>query len=71
MRVDQQAHVPTDKLACHLPSTHGRREAHATRPCVLVACGSFNPPTIMHLRMCEAARHALEQVRAPLGLVQL
>jgi nicotinic acid mononucleotide adenylyltransferase len=30
---------------------------------VLVSCGSFNPPTIMHLRMCELAADALGQVR--------
>jgi hypothetical protein len=29
------------------------------RPVVLVSCGSFNPPTFMHLRMLELARHAL------------
>eukprot|EP01006_Ploeotia_vitrea_P056734 TRINITY_DN68123_c2_g8_i1.p1 TRINITY_DN68123_c2_g8~~TRINITY_DN68123_c2_g8_i1.p1 ORF type:complete len:257 (+),score=46.08 TRINITY_DN68123_c2_g8_i1:52-822(+) len=28
-------------------------------PLVLVACGSFNPPHIMHLRMFEEARNAL------------
>ena len=28
-------------------------------PVVLVACGSFNPPTIAHLRMMELARDAL------------
>ena len=27
---------------------------------VLLACGSFNPPTFMHLRMMELAKHALE-----------
>lgn len=29
------------------------------RPVVLVACGSFNPPTIAHLRMMELARDAM------------
>lgn len=29
---------------------------------LLVACGSFNPPTIMHLRMFEIARDHLERV---------
>lgn len=32
---------------------------------VLVACGSFNPPTIMHLRMFDLAAHHLRQVCAP------
>lgn len=31
---------------------------------VLVACGSFNPPTIMHMRMFELAAAALEKVRS-------
>jgi nicotinamide mononucleotide adenylyltransferase len=26
---------------------------------ILLACGSFNPPTILHLRMFEAARDFL------------
>jgi nicotinic acid mononucleotide adenylyltransferase len=30
---------------------------------VLVSCGSFNPPTIMHLRMFELAADALHKVR--------
>ena len=53
--------IPTDKLACHpLPqSTMYNNSPSVTRPIVLVACGSFNPPTIMHLRMLDLARHAL------------
>ncbi len=30
---------------------------------VLLSCGSFNPPTIMHLRMFELAADALRKVR--------
>lgn len=33
----------------------------------LVACGSFNPPTIMHLRMFEIARNTLGRERVTLG----
>ena len=29
---------------------------------VLLSCGSFNPPTIMHLRMFELAADALRRV---------
>lgn len=32
-------------------------------PAVLVLCGSFNPPTYMHLRMLELAQQALAKVR--------
>ncbi|VDO68721.1 unnamed protein product [Heligmosomoides polygyrus] len=28
---------------------------------ILLACGSFNPPTLMHMRMMEVARDHLEQ----------
>ena len=33
------------------------------RPVVLVSCGSFNPPTNMHLRMLELATEAMVKVR--------
>uniref|UniRef100_A0A1I7ZA27 Nicotinamide-nucleotide adenylyltransferase n=1 Tax=Steinernema glaseri TaxID=37863 RepID=A0A1I7ZA27_9BILA len=31
------------------------------RRVVLIACGSFNPPTVMHMRMFECARDYLQQ----------
>ncbi|XP_026273809.1 nicotinamide/nicotinic acid mononucleotide adenylyltransferase 1 isoform X3 [Frankliniella occidentalis] len=34
----------------------------APKDVLLVACGSFNPPTIMHLRMFEIARDHLERL---------
>jgi hypothetical protein len=48
--------LPTDKLACRMDAAAPRR------PTVLVSCGSFNPPTIMHLRMFDLATAALAQV---------
>ena len=36
-------------------------------PAVLVLCGSFNPPTFMHLRMLELAQQALANVRCNLA----
>lgn len=48
--------LPTDKLSAALPND---REHH---PVVLVNCGSFNPPTIMHLRMFDVAARLLEKV---------
>lgn len=33
------------------------------QPTVLVACGSFNPPTTMHLRMLEIVRDHLEAIK--------
>ena len=47
--------VPTDKLACHLSVA----QSGTTRPIILVSCGSFNPPTTMHVRMLELARQEL------------
>jgi nicotinamide mononucleotide adenylyltransferase len=32
------------------------------RPVVLVSCGSFNPPTFMHLRMLELAQQQMAKV---------
>jgi hypothetical protein len=49
--------LPTDKLR----GCKHARDAHH-RPVVLVACGSFNPPTVAHLRMFDLAEHVLAQV---------
>ncbi|GLC41665.1 hypothetical protein PLESTB_000691000 [Pleodorina starrii] len=45
--------LPTDKLSCKM----GVRPPRA--PVVLVCCGSFNPPTIMHMRMVDLASDEL------------
>lgn len=61
----QHAHaVFTDKLQCHQAHDRfGRVAPNAThRPVVLVSCGSFNPPTNMHLRMFELAATQLAKV---------
>ena len=51
--------LPIDKLTC-------KRAAHQPgspyRPVVLLSCGSFNPPTVAHLRMFELAAHELAKV---------
>eukprot|EP00878_Enallax_costatus_P017516 GHUV01018400.1.p1 GENE.GHUV01018400.1~~GHUV01018400.1.p1 ORF type:complete len:174 (+),score=51.15 GHUV01018400.1:85-606(+) len=49
------AALPTDKLACH------KHVASPRTPVVLLSCGSFNPPTVMHLRMFDLATSALAQ----------
>ena len=51
--------LPVDKLQCKWePGTPtGRPQA------VLVSCGSFNPPTYMHLRMFEVAAQHMQQAR--------
>lgn len=45
-----------EKLACH------RNVPPPRAPVVLVSCGSFNPPTVMHLRMFDLATAALAEV---------
>ncbi|KAG2423114.1 hypothetical protein HXX76_002338 [Chlamydomonas incerta] len=45
--------LPTDKLSCKAAAAQPRA------PLVLVAAGSFNPPTVMHLRMAELAANEL------------
>lgn len=52
--------LPTEKL--HLEPRVGATTS-PRRPVVLVACGSFNPPTLAHLRMFDLAEHALAEVR--------
>ncbi|CAL5228862.1 g12073 [Coccomyxa viridis] len=51
-----QAPLPIDKLSC-------KRRSHELgkpyRPVVLLSCGSFNPPTVAHLRMFELAADEL------------
>lgn len=48
--------VPLDKLACQKAVPPPRT------PIVLVACGSFNPPTTAHMRMFDVATAALAEV---------
>ena len=50
--------LPLDKLAEDWLATGDHPS-----PVVLVSCGSFNPPTIMHLRMFDLATQALREVR--------
>ena len=50
--------LPTDKLCCDLP-VDTKKDA-----VILLNCGSFNPPTIMHLRMLDVAAQVLRQVRS-------
>lgn len=50
--------IPVDKLVCHrnVHSTPTGVQGGQTQPVVLVACGSFNPPTCAHMRVLEAVR---------------
>ena len=48
---DVEADLPMDKLACHRVVSNAKSQA-----VVLVACGSFNPPTLAHLRVLELVR---------------
>lgn len=56
--------TPADKLQCHqLHDRFGRvTQEGVHKPVVLVSCGSFNPPTCMHLRMFELAANQLAKV---------
>ncbi len=53
------AQLPTDKLSCKRAC---RQHAKFYRPTVLLSCGSFNPPTVAHLRMFELAADELSKV---------
>lgn len=52
--------LPVKKLSNRSPTEPDKQ------PVVLVNCGSFNPPTIMHLRMFDVAAQVLRQVIAGL-----
>lgn len=51
--------IPTDKLSSSLQHPDSNAELPAI---VLVNCGSFNPPTIMHLRMLDLGAQILRKV---------
>lgn len=63
--------LPLDKLRClrrrrrkeaaNEKDAAERQRNLLRRPVVLVACGSFNPPTIAHLRMFRVAEEALRR----------
>ena len=46
--------LPIDKI--------DRARLSSPKLAVLLACGSFNPPTVMHLRMLELAKDQLAKV---------
>lgn len=54
--IQAQVPLPIEKLSCQI-------KANKTdyRPIVLVCCGSFNPPTYMHLRLFELAKDHLKE----------
>ena len=52
--------LPMEKLRLE---PRGGATTSPRRPVVLVACGSFNPPTLAHLRMFDLAEHALAEAR--------
>ncbi|GMR61034.1 hypothetical protein PMAYCL1PPCAC_31229, partial [Pristionchus mayeri] len=41
-----------------------------TRKAILLSCGSFNPPTIAHLRMMELARDHLQSLPSPYTVIE-
>lgn len=51
--------LPTDKLS---PSLQPHDSKAELAPVVLLNCGSFNPPTIMHLRMLDLGAQVTQKV---------
>lgn len=51
-----------DKLTCPRRDPPNS-SVPSTSQVVLLGCGSYNPPTSMHLRMFEIGKDALQQVR--------
>lgn len=50
--------IPVDKLACRrrCPPDRRGRTVDGYQPVILVACGSFNPPTVAHLEVLSMVR---------------
>jgi len=61
-RAPPDALLATDRLRCVRGDARGGARGGARRQVVLVACGSFNPPTVAHLRMLDVAEAALREV---------
>lgn len=52
LKVTAHSELPTEKLL--------RTPLDGREPVVVVSCGSFSPPTLMHLRLMEDAKDRLE-----------
>jgi len=48
--------LPTHKLS------YNCRASQPSQPVVIVGCGSYNPPSVMHMRMFELANDELSKV---------
>ena len=53
---DDAGTIPVDKLACRRRCPPDRRGVDGYQPVILVACGSFNPPTVAHLEVLSMVR---------------
>jgi len=58
--LDTKIHVPLDRSKL---ADISKVPEHLT-PTVLVSCGSFSPPTVMHLRIFETARDYFRSMKA-------
>jgi len=45
----------------HLPYKKFKKPTWKKQPCVIISCGSFSPPTYLHLRIMEEAKDCLER----------
>ena len=50
--------IAVEKLACSRSLSPGGQRQEGARPVVLVSCGSFNPPTIAHMKILDMVRAA-------------
>eukprot|EP01083_Nonionella_stella_P085387 236790_1 len=58
--------TPTNILK-HLPFKKFKKPSWTKPPCVILSCGSFSPPTYLHLRIMEEARDFLAEEFEVLG----
>ena len=58
--IDMIPNFSLNSVIKHLPFNKFKTPAWTKPPCVILACGSFSPPTYLHLRIMEEAKDCLE-----------
>eukprot|EP01084_Bolivina_argentea_P156909 273429_1 len=57
--LDMIPNITPNTILQHLPYKKFAQPSWQKPPCIILACGSFSPPTYLHLRILEDAKDAL------------
>lgn len=58
---DMIPNITPKSILQHLPLNKFKKPSWNKKPCIIVSCGSFSPPTYLHLRIMEEAKDCLEK----------